>query len=214
MSVTSVEIQIEEYYRQVQIPEHIVVALQQMLTHQFDSLFTAGKKERQILVSERSKLQIERRSLLHAHHAGAVPLDLLKEEQERISRRLGFLDSRIDAGNIEYEQARAHLEDCLALADDAHAIYMSLDDSLRRIANQAFFERIYIFEENNTHFADALHGEPFNVLFNPAVHAEALAYVDQTQNSSSVESLNIEHMVPPTGVEPATYGTGNRRSIH
>lgn len=54
---------------------------------------------------ERDRLRDERRSLLHAHHAGAMPLDLLNEEQDRIARRLAFLDSRIDAGQVEYDQA-------------------------------------------------------------------------------------------------------------
>ncbi|WGT48326.1 hypothetical protein [Tessaracoccus lacteus] len=67
-----------------------------------------------------------------------IPLDLLGEEQERIARRLAFLDAQINAGDMEYDQAKAHLEDCLALAGDCHAIYMSIDDSLRRLANQAF----------------------------------------------------------------------------
>jgi len=30
------------------------------------------------------------------------------------------------------------------LASDAYAIYMSIDDSLRRLCNQAFFEQIWI----------------------------------------------------------------------
>ncbi len=36
--------------------------------------------------------------------------------------------------------------DCLALAKDCHAIYTSIDDSLRRIANQAFFDKLYVTE--------------------------------------------------------------------
>lgn len=87
--------------RRVQIPEHIVTALRQMLVRQFDDLHTANKAERHTLAVERDQLRDERRSLLHAHHAGAVPLDLLKEEQDRIGRRLAFLDAQIDACQIE-----------------------------------------------------------------------------------------------------------------
>ncbi|MFT4011738.1 MAG: hypothetical protein QM655_17035, partial [Nocardioidaceae bacterium] len=77
-----------------------------------DPGYTAAKKERGTLAVEPDKLRDERRSLLHAHHAGAVPLDLLKEEQDRIARRPAFLDAQIDAGQIEYDQAKARLEDC------------------------------------------------------------------------------------------------------
>ncbi len=176
MPVGDIEQKVEDYYRQVQIPEHVVTALRHMLTRQFDDLHAASKVERRNLSAERDKLRDERRSLLHAHHAGAVPLDLLKKEQDRISRRLAFLDSRIDAGQVEYDRAKAHLEDCLALAGNAHAIYMSLDDSLRRIANQAFFERINVNEVDGADMVEAEPGEPFDVLFSPELHAEALAY--------------------------------------
>ncbi len=89
-----------------------------------------------------------------------MPLDLLKSEQGRIARRIAFLDAPINAGDIEYEQAKAHLDDCLA-------IYMSIDDSLRRIANQTFFDKLIVTPD------DTIEGrpdQPFNVLFNPEVH--------------------------------------------
>ncbi|CEI28254.1 Recombinase [Propionibacterium freudenreichii] len=218
MPVGDIERLVEDYYRQVQIPEHIVTALRHMLTRQFDDLHAASKTERRTLATEREKLRDERRSLLHAHHAGAVPLDLLKEEQDRISRRLAFLDSRIEAGQIEYDQAKAHLEDCLALAGNAHAIYMSIDDSLRRICNQSFFERINVYEIDDTDTVLADHGEPFDILFDPALHAEALAYEQRQQEGDAqpphVEGLNIQHWVEHRGFEPLTYGLQSHRSTN
>lgn len=125
---------------------------------------------------ERENLRDERRSLLHAHNAGAVPLDLLKEEQDRIARRLAFLDSRIDAGQVEYDQAKARLEDCLAFAGDVHAIYLSIGDSLRPICNQAFFDRINVYELDGGDIVDADPGEPFDTPLDPSLHAAARTY--------------------------------------
>ncbi|MBL0886170.1 hypothetical protein HGK34_07780 [Myceligenerans sp. I2] len=209
MPVADIEQKVEDYYRQVQIPEHIVTALRHMLTRQFDDLHAASKTERRTLVAERDKLRDERRSLLRAHHSGAVPLDLLKEEQDRISRRLAFLDSRIEAGQVEYDQAKAHLEDCLELAGNAHAIYMSLNDSLRRVANQAFFERINVYEIEHIDAVTADHGEPFDVLFDPAVQGDALASDAELQQGTGakpadVAGLNIQPQVGPEGLEPPT----------
>lgn len=48
---------------------------------------------------------------LQAHYAGAVPVDLPKTEQDRIARRLGFLEAQTDAGDIEYDRATARLDD-------------------------------------------------------------------------------------------------------
>ena len=211
MPIEHIERQVEDYYRRVQIPEHIVTALRQMLVRQFDDLHTANKAERHTLAVERDQLRDERRSLLHAHHAGAVPLDLLKEEQDRIGRRLAFLDAQIDAGQIEYDQAKAHLEDCLALAGDMHAIYMSIDDSLRRICNQAFFERIHVYETENVDRVEAEPGEPFDWLLDPKLHAAALTYearlrAGEDVKPADVASLNIDYWVGPVGLEPTTQG--------
>lgn len=107
----------------------------------------------------------ERGKLLQAHYAGAVPVDLLKTEQDRIGRRLAWLDVQIEASSTEYEQSKAHLDDCLALAGDCHKLYMSIDDSLRRICNQAFFGKIWVRPDSDT--VEGEPGQPFNVLFRP-----------------------------------------------
>lgn len=215
MYIPDVERAVEDYYKQVQIPEHIVTALRELVTSEFDRLQATTKQQQEAYTREREDLITERTKLLQAHYAGAVPLELLKTEQERIAKRLAFLEAQIEAGTLEYEQAQAHLEDCLALAGDCHAIYTSIDDSLRRTANQAFFDKLYVTE------ADAVEGEagePFDILFNPEVQSTALRHRqsggdqsgDQTAN---VAGLNKDQLVPPRGFEPLAFGTGNRRSI-
>ncbi len=134
-----------------------------------------------------------------------IPLDLLGEEQERIACRLAFLDAQINAGDIEYDQAKAHLEDCLALAGDCHAIYMSIDDSLRRLANQAFFDKIVVMPDDTV---DGQPGEPFNILLDPDVQRAALARQRATAESGpqtgNVVGLNNDDLVGAEGLEPPT----------
>jgi len=88
--------------------------------------------------------------------------------QDRIAHRLALLDAQIKVGAIEYEQAKAHLDDCLALAGDCHAIYMSIDDSLRRIANQALFDKLIVTPDESI---DGEPGERFNIFFDLAATA-------------------------------------------
>lgn len=205
MLISEVETSVEDYYRRIQIPDHIVTALRELITRQFDQLQATSKQERNAHKLERDALRNERAKLLQAHYAGAVPLDLLATEQERIARRIAFLDAQINAGDIEYEQAKAHLDDCLALAGDCHAIYMSIDDSLRRIANQAFFEKLILTEENTV---DGQPGPPFNVFFDPEAQATAVARQGQTVESGTqtgnVVGLNNDLWVGPAGIEPTT----------
>jgi len=148
MYVPDIEAAVEDYYRSIQIAPHIISALRELITAEFDRLHATARHERQAYQHERDELLAERKKLLQAHYAGVIPLDLLGEEQERIARRLAFLEAQIEAGDIEYGQAQAHIDDCLALAGDCHAIYMSIDDSLRRLANQAFFDKLIVLPED------------------------------------------------------------------
>ena len=98
-----------------------------------------------------------------------------------------------------------------------HAIYMSIDDSLRRICNQAFFERIHVYEIENADIVRAEHGEPFDALLDPNLHAAALAYqasvrAGEDVKPADVASLNIDYWVGPVGLEPTTYGLKVRSS--
>lgn len=49
---------------------------------------------------------------------------------------------------------------------------MSIDNSLRRIANQAFFERLEVTDDDGI---DGEPGVPFDVLLNPEIQSTALA---------------------------------------
>ena len=69
--------------------------------------------------------------------------------------------------------------------------------------------------------AEAVDGqasEPFDILFNPEVQSTALrrkqAGGDQSgDQTANVAGLNKDQLVPPGGIEPPTFGTGNQRSI-
>lgn len=56
-----------------------------MLNQVFDQLETSSDDERRLPKAQRDKLEAERLKLVQAHYADAVPLDLLKTEQDRIA---------------------------------------------------------------------------------------------------------------------------------
>ena len=195
MFVPDIEAAVEDYYRTIEIPPHIVEALRELIGNYLDQVHDIARNERDAYQAEHDDLAQERSKLLQAHYAGAVPIDLLRTEQDRIARRLAFLEAQIDADDIEYDRAKAHLDDCLALAGDCHALYLSLDDSLRRTANQAFFDKLYVTTEDQI---DGQPGEPFNVFFNPDVQRLALrpeAEDESGTQTSFVVGLNNEHLV-------------------
>ena len=56
--------------------------------------------------------------LLEAHYAGAVPIDLLEQEQERIARGTSEVASQLAATSLEFETVERNLQLALDLTVD------------------------------------------------------------------------------------------------
>ncbi len=212
--VPDIEAAVEELYRTIEIPQHIVTALRELIIAELDRLHESSRRDRGTYLAERNDLNDRRKNLLHAHLEGAVPVDLLKDEQDKIARRMAFLDAQINAGDIEYDQATAHLDDCLTLAGDCYKLYMSIDDSLRRIANQAFFDKLYVQTNDQI---DSRPGEPFNIFFDPDVQqlATTRQRAAETGNQTgNVVGLNNDQLVEHRGFEPLTSSMPWKRATN
>ena len=89
-------------------------------------------------------LEDERRRLLQAHYAGAVPLELLKEEQGRLGRELAGIQRQFDAYQADATLVRAHVEQALDLLEDCYRLYTAAPDHLKKRLNQVFFEWVLV----------------------------------------------------------------------
>lgn len=88
-----------------------------MLHHEFDRLMSAEADELAQLTANRDRLEHEQDRLMQAHYADAIPLAVLKREQDRIAGELDQVTRRLDAHHGEYTDARAHLDDALNLLE-------------------------------------------------------------------------------------------------
>lgn len=72
--------------------------------------------------------------------------------------------------------------------------------------NQAFFTKLWVRRDSDTIDGDP--GQPFNVLFNPDIHALALdrqrPESERRTQTGSVAGLNNELLVGAEGLEPPT----------
>ena len=96
------------------------------------------------LTARRTNLENQRRRLLQAHYAGAVPLELLKEEQNRMSHELAAIQHELDGYKADARLVRAHLSQALDLLEDCHRIYTAAPDHLKKQLNRVFFERVLL----------------------------------------------------------------------
>jgi site-specific DNA recombinase len=91
------------------------------------------------------RLKNERKKLLEAHYADAIPFDLFKEEQARIGREMADAEDRLVALRKRPEASLQHMLDSLVeLARSSHQSYLTASPLVRRLFNQAFFERLEV----------------------------------------------------------------------
>ena len=139
-----VEAQMQEVYRRLHVSEADRQEIERYLLAELARI--EGEKDRSVrsLTVRRTNLEDERRRLLQAHYAGAVPLELLKEEQERLGRELAGIQRQLDAYQADAKLVRAHVEQALDLLEDCYRLYMAAPDHLRKQLNQVFFERVLV----------------------------------------------------------------------
>ena len=127
----------------------------------------------------------ERVRLLQAHYAGAIPLDLLKTEQDRIARQLSAIEDRLAATDVEVDRFESALQAELDYATNWSKGYMRAGQHERRLFNQAFFTR---FEVKDDAVTSEL-AEPFRTLFGAEVAEAAVLHTAAAQSAGhSLES--------------------------
>ena len=83
--IAHVEDLVEDYYATVVMPQQLRDQVTASVTADLDAERAVAAKERRRLTAAKARLDNERTKLLQAHYAGAIPLDLLKTEQDRSS---------------------------------------------------------------------------------------------------------------------------------
>ncbi len=131
--------------------EHVSQVLHQV----FAQLEASSDDERAVLTAQRDKLEAERLKLVQAHYADAIPLDLLKSEQDRIRTSLDAITNRLDSLATTYHNAHEGLDQILGVLTDLGDLYSKCEPAERRILNRALFKRIIIDEDEHVTFLPA-----------------------------------------------------------
>ncbi|GAA4683380.1 hypothetical protein GCM10023197_45130 [Gordonia humi] len=144
-----IEQRIEATYGTNSITEQEAAAVRAVLNKVFDQLEASSDDERKLLETQRDKLDAERLKLVQAHYADAIPLDLLKSEQDRIRTGLDIINTRLDNLTDTYATAREGLDQITSILTDLDDLYSKCEPAERRLLNRALFDKIVIDEEEN-----------------------------------------------------------------
>ncbi len=130
--ISSVEDAIEDFYQQVVLPEDVRDDIEQIISEEMAAMSRHAEIERRDYQVQRQRLTAQRKKLLEAHYAGAIPLELLKEEQDRITNQPGSIQIKIEAAEDKMGEVALNMKKALDFASDCHRAYLAAPASVRR----------------------------------------------------------------------------------
>ena len=192
---------VEDSYAAITISEDDYRHLAAEVDAAFDKRSAGRDQEFADLTTDRARLEAESDKLLAAHFADAIDLPTLKRHQDRIRAGLADIEQRLREHDEQHTGGRAFLHDSLRLLTNAHRAYVHSDAGNRRLANQAFYTRLEITEDERLRPRLA---EPFATTLHETTGGKEAKREHST--SSDVACSRKTLWVGRAGLEPATRG--------
>ena len=139
-----VEDRMVDLYRAIQLSTEDRTQIEHYLHDELAQIEGDKAKAVRSLTTRRTNIEDRRRRLLHAHYEGAVPLDLLKEEQAELSTELNQIERQLAAYQADAAEVRQYLTQALDLLEDCHRLYTAAPAHLKKLLNQVFFDRVLV----------------------------------------------------------------------
>lgn len=186
--------------RVAQVRDELLTAMRDRIS----SVETETKAQRRRILD----LEAERRKLLQAHLAGAVPLDLLREEQDRIGAELANAGAALANMEVDWTTIEANLDNAIQLTTNLQAAYQQCKPESRRKLIRALFKSIDV---DTDHLGSQL-ADPFAALLADDLAASIQRATKNHGTPNRDRGLKEDTLVEAMGLEPTTYGLQSRRS--
>lgn len=160
-----IEERVRQIYDRYSLPADIREYLEKWLQGHIEEERKKYDIELDGLRREKDKLERKRKKLLEAHYNDAIPLDLLKSEQQKIAKQLAAIESQVTAHESTFADILRHLSEALELMEDCGKMYRVADDHIRRMMNQVIFSKLWVGADGEV---TAEFAEPFRTLVNAA----------------------------------------------
>nr|WP_314902301.1 recombinase family protein [Actinomyces naeslundii] len=142
--IDEVEARVAELYQQIRLSSDDRREIERYLRAEFAHIQANREQDIQRLTTRQQQLEDQRHKLLEAHYAGAIPLDLLKKEQEQLTSSILAIQRELDGYTADAALVEQHLTQALDLLEDCSRLYAAAPTHLKKQLNQVFFERILV----------------------------------------------------------------------
>ena len=139
-----VEERMSDLYRTIQLGRQDRQLVEQYVREELRRLERDKDRTIRSLTTRRTNIEDKRRRLMHAHYEGAVPLELLREEQTQLTSELDHIERQLAAYQADITEVRQRLTQALDLLEDCHRLYTAAPAHLKKLLNQVFFERVLV----------------------------------------------------------------------
>ena len=142
--IDEVEARVAELYQQIRLSSDDRRDIERYLRAEFEHIQANRQQDIQRLTTRQQQLEDQRHKLLKAHYAGAIPLDLLKKEQDQLTSSILAIQRELDGYTADAALVEQHLTQALDLLEDCQRLYAAAPAHLKKLLNQVFFERILV----------------------------------------------------------------------
>ena len=142
--IDEVEAKVAELYRMIRITPDQRNRIAAHAERELERIYASRAEHVRQLEQQSRTLLRKRQKLLDAHYADAIPLDLLKQEQDQIAAQLSSIDQQRAALSLESHTVQTHLGYVLDLLEDCFRLYVQATPSLKKLLNGVFFTSIAI----------------------------------------------------------------------
>ncbi|WP_373466069.1 recombinase family protein [Streptomyces sp. V3I8] len=150
INIVHVEDAIERHYATIRFSPGFISDVRAHIAETIGDQEASARLLHQQLTTELEGLDGREANLIDLAADGTLPQTKIKAKLRDIERQRLHLTGRLKETKADLSDAARLIEACLALLEDAEALYRRCDHEQRRLLNQAIFHALYIDEDQVT----------------------------------------------------------------
>ena len=171
--IEEVERQVELLYGDISFTPEFRAELEGWLQTEVQKTADEFTAKRQELEREKDKHERKQRKLLEAHYADAIPLNLFKEEQEKLADAIAAIDRQLELHDGRFSEVKSNSSKALEIMEDCGEAYRTAPEPIKRAYNQALFEKIFVCARDGGCEVKPQFAAPYSLIFRQEAPSEA-----------------------------------------
>jgi site-specific DNA recombinase len=187
IEVEKIERKIEAKWQHIRLDPQYAKLLRAVILEELQQTYLNNQQLKQSASKQRTQIMAEQKKLLEAFYASAVPLDLLKQEQDRLAIELDKIEETLRENSLIVANIEKNLERCLEIVKDCHNAYLNAKPRYRRLMNQAVFSQLLVDD-----VMEAQLTEEFGLLLTPDI-LQPLGAIQKQEETDALPVFHANH---------------------